>query len=245
MIFIKSISLKDGNYNVNEYPYNIPVLKNFKSLKVKAPVTFFVGENGSGKSTLIEAIAVACGINAEGGSQNFCFETQSTHSSLHESLIIARGADRPVTKYFLRAESFYNVASEIDRQVKENHNLDVLASHGGKSLHQCSHGESFITLIQNRFYDRGLYILDEPEAALSPSKQMSLLVLIDDLVKKGSQFIISTHSPIILAYPNSVIYDFNNNLKETKYEDTEHYKLYKMFIDNPEMVLTKLFKETD
>jgi Predicted ATPase len=239
MIFISRINL-NSHVNKDQYPFSIPVLKNFEELIIKSPVTFFVGENGSGKSTLIEAIAVNSGLNAEGGSQNFTFKTSDSHSDLYKELTVSTTGYKPTTKYFLRAESFYNVASEI-----ENIGIDALASHGGTSLHQCSHGEAFLQLIENRFYDKGLYILDEPESALSPLKQMSLLVLINELVKNGSQFIIATHSPILLSYPKATILDFDNNMNEIDYKDTEHYKLYEMFINNPEMMVEKLLKETD
>lgn len=236
MNFITKISL-GKNIKKTDYPFNIPVLKNLEELKIKSPVTFFVGENGSGKSTLIEAIAIASGLNAEGGSQNFNFKTNDSHSELYKELTISKTGNRPVTRYFLRAESFYNVASVIE-------NIgDALYSHGGRSLHRCSHGEAFLQLVENRFYNKGLYILDEPEAALSPSKQMSLLILIDELVRNGSQFIIATHSPILLSYPNATIYDFDNNMNKISYEETEHYKLYKMFINNPDMMLEKLLKD--
>lgn len=242
MKFITKISL-DQDIERDAYPFNLPILKKFEELEIKSPVTFFVGENGSGKSTLIEAIAIASGLNPEGGSQNFNFKTTNSYSELYKKLIISKTGDRPKTKYFLRAESFYNVASEIERAFREDGNIDMLISHGGKSLHNCSHGEAFITLIENRFYDKGLYILDEPEAALSPLRQMQLLILIDKLVKNGSQLIIATHSPILLSYPNATIHDFDNNMEIIKYEDTENYKLYKMFIENPKRMIEKLLED--
>ncbi|MDR0617680.1 MAG: AAA family ATPase [Endomicrobium sp.] len=180
-------------------------------------VVFFVGENGSGKSTLIEAIAICFGFNAEGGSQNFNFATRNTESELFKHIKIIKSAF-PKDGYFLRAESFYNVASNIDGQ----------KSYGSRSLHEQSHGESFFTLFQERFWGNGLYILDEPEAALSPSRQRSLLVKIDELVKQNSQFIIVTLFPIVLAYPHATIFELkDSNITEISFEETEIYKVYK------------------
>ena len=232
-LIIKKIILeKDKIENQDIYPFNIDVVKNFEELDIDCPVTFFVGENGIGKSTFIEAIAVALGLPAEGGTENFRYETRNTTSELSEYLKISR-YNKAKTKFFLRAESFYNFSSEVD-------NLGVRGSYGG-SLHECSHGESFLQLVQNRFSDHGLYILDEPEAALSPQRQLSLLCLIDQLVKEGSQFIIATHSPILISYRNGKILDLNQNFKEVKYEDTEIYSLYKMYLERPEEMQSRLF----
>ena len=232
-LIIKKIILeKDKIENQDIYPFNIDVIKNFEELDIDCPVTFFVGENGIGKSTFIEAIAVALGLPAEGGTENFRYETRNTTSELSEYLKITR-YNKAKTKFFLRAESFYNFSSEVD-------NLGVRGSYGG-SLHECSHGESFLQLVQNRFSDHGLYILDEPEAALSPQRQLSLLCLIDQLVKEGSQFIIATHSPILISYRNGKILDLNQNFKEVKYEDTEIYSLYKMYLERPEEMQSRLF----
>lgn len=226
-LFVTKISLdKDKIDDFNIYPFNIEVIKNFNELKITSPVTFLVGENGIGKSTFIEAVAIALGLNAEGGSQNFNFHTMETHSRLAEYIKVSK-YNKPKTKFFLRAESFYNVASEITRL-----GGTLYDAYGG-NLHECSHGESFIKLVQNRFTDHGLYILDEPEAALSPQRQMSLLCLIDDLVKNGSQFIIATHSPILISYRDGKILDLDNDFQEIKCEDTNIYKLYKMYLENP------------
>ncbi len=175
-------------------------------------------------------------LNPEGGTQNFHFRTSDTHSELSEYLRLSKGVN-PDNKFFLRAESFYNVASEIER-------LGAEVYYGG-SLHECSHGESFIRLIVNRFGDNGLYILDEPEAALSPTRQMTLLCLIDDLVKKGSQFIIATHSPILISYINGEILDLNQGFKKVKYEETEIYQTYKMYLNNPYGMQRRLFNEEE
>lgn len=239
-LFIKRISLdsdKITNYNI--YPFNIDVVKQFDEIRFNKPVTFFVGENGVGKSTFIEALAVSVGLNPEGGSQNFNFSTKNTHSILSDYIRVSK-FNKPKTKFFLRAESFYNVASEIIKISEEGGQGPLYDIYGG-NLHECSHGESFIKLVQNRFSDHGLYILDEPEAALSPQRQMSLLCLIDDLVKDGCQFIIATHSPILISYINGEIMDLNNNFELVKYEDTDIYKTYKMYLDNPYRMQEILF----
>lgn len=222
------------------YPFNIPLINSLNELRFNKPVTFFIGENGVGKSTVIEAIAVGLKLNPEGGSQNFTFKTKDTHSNLSDYLTILTNGNLPKAKYFLRAESFYNVATEIQRLVEEDNFYGLYNGYGG-NLHECSHGESFIKLIKNRFRPNGLYILDEPEAALSPMRQMSLLCLIDELVKEGSQFIISTHSPILLSYRNSEIFDLNDDFNKVNYKDTEIYKTYKMFLDDPDYIQNKLF----
>lgn len=231
-LFIGSIRLnRDEIPNPDSYPFNIPALHDFTELKLHKPVTFLIGENGTGKSTLIEAIAVAAGLNPEGGSQNFNFHTKDTHSGLSEYLILGRYG-RPHTKFFLRAESFYNVASEIVRLSEECHAGSLYHYYGG-NLHECSHGESFLRLVQNRFSPHGLYILDEPEAALSPSRQMTLLCQIDELVKSGSQFIIASHSPILISYLGGEILDLNNHFRPVVYEDTEIYQTYKAYLADP------------
>ena len=232
------------------YPGCLSVVKNLKKLgklEFSSPVTFFVGENGIGKSTLIEAIAVALGFNPEGGGRNFDFSTCASHSNLHQYLTVSRKitADRARLRdgYFLRAESFYNVASYIDE-------IDripavappVIASYGGVSLHHQSHGESFLALVENRFGGNGIYILDEPEAALSPARLMRLLVLMHDLIEKNSQFIISTHSPILMSYPGALIYELTEDgIRQTDYRNTAHYQLTKRFLENPERMLSYLF----
>ncbi len=234
-LFIKNVILKrDKIDDFNKYPFNIDIIRNFEQLDFTAPVTFFVGENGTGKSTLIEAIAVALGLNAEGGTENFYYSTKHTESNLSDYLQI-NTFDKPKTKFFLRAESFYNFSTEVQRLVEEDGYKALYDFYGG-NLHSCSHGESFISLVQNRFSDHGLYILDEPEAALSPERQMSLLCYINELAKNGSQFIIATHSPILISYREGVIYDFNQNMAKVNYKNTAIFDLYKKYINNPEQM---------
>ena len=242
-LFVQEIILERGKVpSFDVYPFNIKVVKDFTEIELVKPVTFFVGENGIGKSTFIEAIAVYLGMNAEGGSQNFNFSTLDTHSNLSEYLLIPRYG-RPRTKFFLRAESFYNVLSEIQNISEDPDSRGGLYDAYGGNLHKCSHGESFIKLVKNRFYPKGLYILDEPEAALSPDRQLSLLCLIDDLVKQGSQFIIASHSPIIISYRDGQILDLNDGFKEVKYEDTDIYKSYKMYLQDPYRIQHMMFDD--
>jgi predicted ATPase len=222
------------------FPFTIPAVAKLETLAIHSQVTFFVGENGSGKSTLIEAIAMAAGFNAEGGSRNFNFSTRSAESVLNQYLRLVRGARRPKSGFFLRAESFFNVASEVDRLDAADPGL--LASYGGRSLHEQSHGESFLALVNERFGPDGLYIMDEPEAALSPQRQLALLAAFDRLVRRDrSQILVATHSPLLLAYPAARIYSLDENgIKETEYEQTEHYSLTRDFLLNRDRYLRRL-----
>lgn len=214
-------------------------------LTFSTPVTFLVGENGMGKSTLIEAIAIALGFNPEGGSKNFNFSTENSHSDLFDYLGTVRGATRPRDGYFLRAESFYNVASNIDQlDLIPAFQPPVVEAYGGVSLHKQSHGESFMALAEHRFRGKGLYILDEPEAALSPMKLMRLMERIHQLVETQSQFIISTHSPILMAYPGATVYEISpEGIHQTHYTETDHFRITRQFMDDPERMLYYLLKE--
>ncbi|MBS7807267.1 AAA family ATPase [Variovorax sp. PCZ-1] len=244
--FVGRITLmREQLQDVSVYPFNLPALKEFDQLKPHPKVTFFVGENGSGKSTLLEALAVSLGMNAEGGTENFRFGTRASHSCLHEYLRIAKGFKRPQTKFFLRAESYFNLATEIE-------NLDaapasgppIINSYGYRSLHEQSHGESFMALMMNRFGKNGLYLLDEPEAALSPQRQLVALSRMHELVQEGSQFIIATHSPILMAYPDAVTYEFSaKGIAAVKYEETSHFQITKNFLMNPERMLDILMAD--
>jgi len=221
------------------YPFCLDAVRHLHTLTLHPSVTFLIGENGSGKSTLLEAIAVAAGLNPEGGSRNFSFETRASHSPLHECLRLARGIRRPRDSYFLRAESYYNVATEVERLDKI---MPLLDAYGGESLHAMSHGESFMALLLHRFGGNGLYLLDEPEAALSPTRQMSMLTRMHELVKLRSQFIIATHSPIIMAYPDAFIYALESTgIRRVAYTETEHYQVTRNFLGNPDKMLDTLF----
>jgi predicted ATPase len=229
----------DGELPRDSYLCRLPVIRYLAEqggLRLSADVTFFVGENGTGKSTLLEGIATAWGFNPEGGSRNFTFSTKDTHSELGQHLTLARRA-HPRDGYFLRAESFYNVATSIDA-------LKVVGSYGGVSLHEKSHGESFLTLVQQRFGGHGLYLLDEPEAALSPMRQLTLLVELQRLVEQESQLVIATHSPILMAFPGAEIFEFSEQgIVRRDYRETEHYQVTRTFLENPERMLRYLLED--
>ena len=225
--FLKEISVQAApGVDLNSYPYNLPVVRKLGRLKFHADVTFFVGENGSGKSTILEAIALALGYGPEGGTKNLkLLRTADSVSPLHQSLQLIKSFERPTDGYFLRAESFFNVATYMDQ-------VGYLGGYGG-SLHEKSHGEAFLSLLTRKLNGHGLYLLDEPEAALSPQRQLAALVAIHHLVHQSSQFIIATHSPILLSYPSAKILRFDESgITPVAYEDTEHYAVTRDFLNN-------------
>lgn len=239
-----NVDLTKMDHNTrSEYPYNLSFIKSLRNLRFHRNVTYFVGENGVGKSTLLEAIAIASGFNPEGGTRNFNFSTRASHSDLYTALNISRGLDSLKDGFFLRSESFFNLASEIEKLDSEaGGGGKIINSYGGKSLHEQSHGESFWALFMERFYGNGLYILDEPEAALSPTRQMAALVRMNELVRQNSQFIIATHSPLLLAYPDSIIYEFSEDgISQKEYRETELYSVTREFLLNPEKMIDILF----
>ncbi|ASS67372.1 MULTISPECIES: AAA family ATPase [unclassified Paenibacillus] len=236
--------LRDSVPSFAEYPFSLPVIREMDKITLHPKVTYIVGENGMGKSTLLEGLAVSWGFNAEGGGLNFTFSTYASHSELHRHLRLARGTRKPRDGFFFRAESYYNLASNIEELDREGSGPSIIDSYGGRSLHEQSHGESFFAAFMNRFGGGGLYVMDEPEAALSPTRQLSMLARIHELVGKGSQFIISTHSPILMAYPDAVIYQLSGSgIEEVALEETEHFRVTRQFLNNRSPMLEELFSE--
>ncbi|RHW35742.1 ATP-binding cassette domain-containing protein [Neobacillus notoginsengisoli] len=242
--FIREIILKKEMVESDDrFPFQLPVIRNFQDLVLHPSVTYIVGENGMGKSTLLEGIAVAYGFNPEGGTLNFNFSSYDSHSDLHEYLRLVKGVFMPTDNFFFRSETFYNLATNIEEMDRVGGGGRIIDSFGGKSLHEQSHGESFFAAFNERFQGNGLYILDEPEAALSPLRQMSLLARIDQLVRTGSQFIISTHSPVIMAYPDAKILEITEEgINETSLENTSHYTLMNQFFNDRERFLRHLLE---
>jgi predicted ATPase len=244
--YLREVSLKrEKIQNFKLYPFSIPAVRKLHSLTFHPDVTFIVGENGCGKSTLLEAIATAWGFNPEGGTINFRFSSRASHSGLHERLRLVRSTRRPKDGFFLRAESFFNVATDIERMDSEPSEAPpVINSYGGRSLHEQSHGESFLALLLYRFSGNGLYLLDEPEAALSPTRQLAVLRRIHELVLRNSQFIIATHSPLLMAYPTAKIFRLDETgFTEIRYQETEHYAVTKEFLIDPDRILKELLAE--
>lgn len=229
----------------SRYPYSLPAVAGLSEIEFHPKVTFFVGENGSGKSTLIEALAVAWGFNPEGGSKNFRFNTFSSHSPLHGVLRLIKSTRRARDGFFLRAESYFNVATNIDELDRApGFGRKIIESYGNRPLHQQSHGESFFALLENRLGGKGLYIFDEPEAALSPARQMSMLVRLHELIAAESQFIIATHSPILMAYPDAWIYQIGpSGLDRVDYENTDHFSVTRGFLNNHRAMLRQLLED--
>jgi predicted ATPase len=237
--YISRISLqRDKVESFDRYPFSLPAVRSLETLELHPKMTFFVGENGSGKSTLLEAIAVSMGFNPEGGTKNFNFGTRASHSELDEYLRIAKGVRRPKDGFFLRAESFFNVATEIENlDAEPSLGPPVINSYGGNSLHERSHGESFLALLMNRFGGK---------AALSPQRQLTALARLHDLARDESQFIIATHSPILMAYPDAWIYEFTTEgVTRVSYEETEHFQVMRSFLANPERMLRTLLGDEE
>jgi predicted ATPase len=239
-MFLKSVSLlREKIASFDNYPFSIPAIKSLEQIEFKSRVTIFVGENGSGKSTLLEAIAAQCGFNTAGGGRNNMYEVHAARSALADHIRLA-WMPKITNGFFLRAESFYHFASHLDEVDDTGFN-----SYGGRSLHQQSHGESYLSLFMNRFGGKAIYLLDEPEAALSPARQLAFLKILHDLSGSGdAQFIIATHSPILMGYPDAVILNFGDSkIDEVAYEMTDHYLITKYFMQHREKVLADLLAE--
>jgi predicted ATPase len=240
MPFLTHIQIDVSGRNMAEFPYNIPCLKDGLRLKLEHNVTFFVGENGTGKSTVLEAIVDQCGFNLSGGNRNHLYRPADDITPLGKCMKLG-WQSKVGNGFFMRAESFFNFADYLDELAKEHPR--ALDAYGGKSLNEQSHGESFLSLFAHQF-EKGIYLLDEPEAALSPQRQLTFLSIIHQLEKsQNAQFIIATHSPILLSYPGAQILNFDEKVTPIKYEDTEHYQLTKNFLNNPDLYLRHLIVE--
>ena len=243
--FLQEIRLKREEVpDFRAYPFSIPAIRKLDTLKLDPKVTFFIGENGMGKSTLLEAAAVNFGFNPDGGSRNFRFSTYASHSCLSGYLRLIKSIERPKDGYFFRAESFYNVATNIEElDAQGGLGAPISASYGG-NLHERSHGESFFALLNNRLGEKGLYLFDEPEAALSPLRQLAMLRRLKELTDHGSQCIIATHSPILAAFPESTIYEFSGEgIRKKAYEETDLFRITRDFLNRYPHMLSELFSE--
>ena len=241
--FIQAVSIDWSEIPEHSYLREISALQSFEELEFPEHITFFAGENGTGKSTLLEAIAVAYGFNAEGGTRNYRFSTYDDVSELSRAIRLKRGFRRPRSSYFFRAESFFNVASQAE-EYRDGTNKEIYyARYGGKSLHEQSHGESFLSYFQS-FDQEGLFLMDEPEAALSPQRQLSLFIQMAKMAQRGSQFLVATHSPILLGIPDARILSFDGgSIHPCRYEDTESYQVTELFINNREILTQRLLEE--
>ena len=237
--FIREIRLdRDQVESFEAYPYSIPAIRDLGTLTLDPGVTILVGENGSGKSTLVEAIAIKAGLNPEGGTRNFNYALRPTESALHQALRLVRNPRRERSSFFMRAETMFNLASEVERR--------GLAEYGWRDMHARSHGEAFLWVVQHRFHRNGLYILDEPESALSPQRQLGLLRLLHDLVEGGSQIIMATHAPILMGYPGAMLHQLSRDgIAPVAFEETEHYVVTRASLNRPEAMMRELFSDDD
>jgi predicted ATPase len=243
MPFLKNIRIEEDKVKPEQFPFSIPIFSKGLNLDITSNVTFLVGENGTGKSTLLEAIADGCGFNLAGGNRNHLYSRTPTESNLSSAMRLS-WFPKVTNGFFLRAESFFNFATYIDELAQDN--PGILGAYGGKSLHQQSHGEAFLSLFVNRFH-QGIYILDEPEAALSPNRQLAFLAIIHELEKSGkAQFIIATHAPILLCYPGAVVFSLDGDqIKVIDYRDSVHYRLTKEFLEDPDKYFYHLFSDQE
>ncbi|MFS0590337.1 AAA family ATPase [Cytobacillus horneckiae] len=239
MFLNRVTKLHDRIPSQQDYPFSIPAIRTMDEIEIAANVTFFVGENGSGKSTLLEAIADKCEFNTAGGGRNNTYEVHASESALGDYIRLS-WMPKVTNGFFLRAESFYQFSSHLDEV-----DTTGFRDYGGKSLHHQSHGESFLSLFLHRFKGQAIYLLDEPEAALSPARQLAFLRVLYDLAEKEEcQFIIATHSPILLGYPGADILSFDHGkISSIRYEESDHYQITRYFLENRERYLNELLKE--
>lgn len=238
--FLFEVVLALDDVPADRYPFSIPAIRKLGALTLHPAVTFLIGENGSGKSTLMEAIAVRLGFDEVGGEKGAGFDHRAPDGGLYDAIrLVASRTRRPADRFFLRAETVFQLADTLDR--KEAEDPSALDWYGERSLHTRSHGEAFLAIVQNRLRRESLFLLDEPEAALSPSRQLTLLKEIDGLVRGGCQFVIATHSPILMAYPDARIYELNDDgIRETTWRETDHYRITKGFLAHPQAFLRHL-----
>ena len=245
--FIHSLSVEPPSAAAAaDFPFSVPAVRHLEKLELHPKVTFFIGENGSGKSTLLEGIADKMGFNLQGGSRTRNPVIDGLQTDLGRAMMLTRTQHRPMDGFFLRAESYFNHATELDELERTPFCGGALRSYGGKSLHEQSHGEAFFATLVHRLGGHGVYLLDEPEAALSPQRQLSMLVRIHDLVAEFSQFIIATHSPLIMAYPDAWIYEFTEDgIQRVDYEDTDHFQITRNFLRDPQAMLQRLLSDDE
>ena len=233
-LLLKGIRIDWSRIDESSYLKRIKAISGVEDIVFHKPVTFFAGENGSGKSTLLEAIAVAYGFNPEGGTRNYSFSTHDSHSELHYAIRLIKGVRRASTGFFLRAESFYNVATMEEEYSRGPGGVPA-------KYHERSHGESFLKMAQDYFRPDGLFLFDEPEAALSPQRQLTFLAEIYRCARRGGQFLIATHSPILLGMPDAEILSFDEErISPCSYEDTESFRVISLFLQNREQILKRL-----
>lgn len=248
MPFIQRISLDDLPDEEGGHPFDLPAVAALRhGLDLHPKVTFLVGENGAGKSTILEALADKWGFSMKSGNRVSHPGMRPYETVLAPHLTLTRTPGlRPMDGFFLRAESFYHFATEMDELENDPWTANGYFNYGGRSLHAQSHGESFMATFVNRLDGHGLFLLDEPEAALSPNRQLAFVVRMHDLAREHSQFVIATHSPLILAYPDAFIYRIDETgIERVELRETDHYRMTKRFLDQPEAMMKRLLADEE
>lgn len=237
--FLTHVTLREERVQPDRHPFSLPILAHGLSLEIETPVTFFVGENGSGKSSLLEALAWSLGFGLHGGNRDHQFVEDAEGHALGRALRLS-WRHRATDGFFLRAETFHQFSTHLELSGTR------FERYGGQSFHERSHGEAFLALFEHRF-EEGLYLLDEPEAALSPQRQLALLRIMHDLAtRRVAQFIIATHSPMLLCFSGARVFSFeDDSIKIVPYHETEHYRLTRAFLNDPERYFRHLFADAD